>query len=107
MPSAMPLKAIRSKADLAINGAPPAFEPPLHVVRRHIGNREAFLSRIGQVLENQWLTSWTFIATTHALYWRRITPVFADIDPSNHNLPPGSVLRMIKAGYQRHPRGAP
>ncbi|GAA4853370.1 DegT/DnrJ/EryC1/StrS family aminotransferase [Luteimonas vadosa] len=39
--------------------------------------------------------SWTFIATAHALYWQGITPVFADIDPSTHNLDPNAVRSMI------------
>src|SRR5690348_11967607 len=53
----MPLKTIRSKADLAINGAPPAFDQPLHVGRPNIGNREAFLRSVGQILDHQWLTN--------------------------------------------------
>lgn len=53
----MPTKVIRSKADLAINGAPPAFEQPLHVGRPNIGDREAFLGHVNQVLDNQWLTN--------------------------------------------------
>ena len=53
----MPLKAIRSKADLAINGAPPAFDQPLHVGRPNIGNRDAFLLRVGQILDGQRLTN--------------------------------------------------
>ncbi|MBM7130055.1 DegT/DnrJ/EryC1/StrS family aminotransferase [Dyella mobilis] len=39
--------------------------------------------------------SYTFIATAHALHWQGITPVFADIDPSTHNLDPVAVQRMI------------
>ena len=39
--------------------------------------------------------SFTFIATAHALSWQGITPVFADIDPSTHNLDPAAVRRMI------------
>jgi dTDP-4-amino-4,6-dideoxygalactose transaminase len=53
----VPIKTIRSKADLAINGAPPAFDMPLHVGRPNIGDREAFLQRINQILDNQWLTN--------------------------------------------------
>lgn len=53
----VPQKVIRSKADLAINGAPPAFEEPLHVGRPNIGDREAFLQRVNQILDNQWLTN--------------------------------------------------
>jgi dTDP-4-amino-4,6-dideoxygalactose transaminase len=53
----MPKKSIRTKADLAINGAPPAFDEPLHVGRPNIGNREAFLRNVERTLDNQWLTN--------------------------------------------------
>lgn len=53
----MPTKTIRSKDELAINGAPPAFAEPLHVGRPNIGNRGAFLSRVAEILDNQWLTN--------------------------------------------------
>ena len=39
--------------------------------------------------------SYTFVATAHALQWQEITPVFADIDPTTHNLDPEAVRRMI------------
>lgn len=39
--------------------------------------------------------AYTFVATAHALQWQGITPVFADIDPSTHNLDEGAVRRMI------------
>lgn len=137
------MKTIRSKADLAIHGAAPAFAEALHVGRPNIGDRAAFMQLLDQVLDNQWLTnngpivqeferqvaqrlgvkhcvamcngtialeiairalklegevivpSWTFVATAHALYWQGITPVFADIDPTTHNLDPVAVRRMI------------
>lgn len=137
------MKEIRTAADLAINGAPPAFREPLHVGRPNIVSRDAFLTQVGKVLDNQWLTnngplvcelerriadylgvkhcvamcngtialeiairalglsgevivpSWTFVATAHALHWQGITPVFADIDPTTHNLDPEAVRRMI------------
>lgn len=41
--------------------------------------------------------SYTFVATAHALQWQGITPVFADIDPTTHNLDPAAVQRMITA----------
>lgn len=53
----MPGKIIRSKADLAINGAPPAFAEPLHVGRPNICNRGAFLERVAQILDSHWLTN--------------------------------------------------
>ncbi len=136
-------KSIRTAADLAINGAPPAFSTPIHVGAPNVGDRAAFLHAVGQVLDNNWLTnngplvrefeqriaakvgvkhcvamcngtialeiairalglqgevivpSWTFVATAHALSWQGITPVFADIDPTTHNLDPAAVRRMI------------
>lgn len=57
--------------------------------------------------------SYTFIATAHALHWQGITPVFADIDPSTHNLDPDAVRRMITPkttgiiGVHLWGRGAP
>ena len=39
--------------------------------------------------------AFTFIATPHALQWQAITPVFADVDRSTHNLDPHRVERMI------------
>lgn len=53
----MPPKSIHSKADLAINGAPPAFDEPIHVGRPNIRSREAFLKRVVQILDNRWLTN--------------------------------------------------
>ena len=53
----MPNKTIRGKADLAINGAQPAFAEPLHVGRPNIGDRAAFLARVERILDNRWLTN--------------------------------------------------
>ncbi len=41
--------------------------------------------------------SFTFVATAHALQWQGITPAFADIDPTSHNLDPTRVEQMITA----------
>jgi dTDP-4-amino-4,6-dideoxygalactose transaminase len=51
------MKTISSPADLAINGAPPAYRDPLHVGRPNIGNRASFIQRVNQILDNQWLTN--------------------------------------------------
>ena len=51
------MKTIQSRADLAINGAPPAFDEPLHVGRPNIGDRGAFLRNMERILDNQWLTN--------------------------------------------------
>jgi dTDP-4-amino-4,6-dideoxygalactose transaminase len=51
------MKAIASFQDLAINGAPPAFEQPLHVGRPNIGDREAFLKYAGEMFDRRWLSN--------------------------------------------------
>lgn len=51
------MKRIRTSADLAINGAPPAFENQLHVGRPNIGARDSFMRRVHQVLDSRWLTN--------------------------------------------------
>ncbi len=137
------MKSIQTSQDLAINGASPAFDTPLHVGRPNVGDRETFLGYVEEILDRIWLTnngpmvqefekrvadyhgvghciamcngtialeiairalgmegevivpSYTFIATAHALHWQGITPVFADIDPSTHNLDPDAVRSMI------------
>ncbi|MCB1121740.1 MAG: DegT/DnrJ/EryC1/StrS family aminotransferase, partial [Verrucomicrobiae bacterium] len=40
-------------------------------------------------------TPFTFAATTHALYWNKIRPVFVDIDPDTYNLDPAKVEAAI------------
>lgn len=44
-------------ASLAINGASPAFEQPLHVGRPNIGDRAALMERIETLLDNRWLSN--------------------------------------------------
>lgn len=41
--------------------------------------------------------AYTFVATAHAVQWRGLTPVFADIDPVTHNLDPTLIERHITA----------
>lgn len=53
----MTLKTIRSHTDLAVHGALPAFAEPLHVGRPNIGDRDAFLRLVGEVLDRRWLTN--------------------------------------------------
>ncbi|WP_295937780.1 DegT/DnrJ/EryC1/StrS family aminotransferase [uncultured Alistipes sp.] len=40
-------------------------------------------------------TPFSFVATTHALWWNRIDPVFADIEPQYLNLDPGRIEAAI------------
>ena len=51
------MKPICKFRDLAINGAAPAFEHPLHVGRPNIGNREAFLEYAKEIYDRCWLTN--------------------------------------------------
>lgn len=50
-------KYIRTPADLAVNGAPPAFDEPLHVGRPNLGDREALLRYTAQIYDRRWLTN--------------------------------------------------
>jgi dTDP-4-amino-4,6-dideoxygalactose transaminase len=40
-------------------------------------------------------TPFTFVATTHALYWNKIRPVFVDIEPDHYTLDPEKVEEAI------------
>ncbi|MGO8697119.1 MAG: DegT/DnrJ/EryC1/StrS family aminotransferase [Limisphaerales bacterium] len=40
-------------------------------------------------------TPFTFVATTHALYWNKIRPVFVDIEPEHYTLDPERVEKAI------------
>jgi dTDP-4-amino-4,6-dideoxygalactose transaminase len=50
-------KRIRSRADLAINGAAPAFDEPVHVGRPNLGDRHSFLQRVGALLDSRHFTN--------------------------------------------------
>lgn len=52
-----PIKAVRSAEDLAINGAPPMFDKPLHVGRPNIGSQARFLQRAAEILDRGWLSN--------------------------------------------------
>lgn len=51
------MKVIRSRADLAINGASPAFAEAVHVGRPNIGDRTHFLEMAAGILDRAWLTN--------------------------------------------------
>jgi len=40
-------------------------------------------------------TPYSFVATTHALWWNNIKPVFCDIDPDSFNLDPDKIEKAI------------
>lgn len=40
-------------------------------------------------------TPYSFVATTHALWWNNITPVFVDIDPATGNIDPEKIEAAI------------
>lgn len=46
-----------SPSELAIFGAPPAFQEKLHVGRPNVGDRDRLLGRIEEVLDSRWLTN--------------------------------------------------
>lgn len=51
------MKSIRNLGELAINGAQPAFEHPLHVGRPNIGDRDAFLKYAAVMFDRHWLSN--------------------------------------------------
>lgn len=51
------MKTINTPDDLAINGAVPAFDQPLHVGRPNIGSREDFIRYIDEIFDRDWLTN--------------------------------------------------
>lgn len=51
------MKQIKTKADLAINGAAPAFDEKLHVGRPNTGDKAEFLNYVDQIFERKWLTN--------------------------------------------------
>lgn len=51
------MKRIDSPKDLAINGASPAFDQPLHVGRPNIGSSDAFLKLAGEMFDRRWLSN--------------------------------------------------
>ena len=51
------MKSFHNASDLAINGAAPAFEQPLHVGRPNIGSREAFLAYANDIFDRRWLSN--------------------------------------------------
>lgn len=51
------MKPIRRFADLAINGAPPAFAEQLHVGRPNMGDRDAFMRHVEDIFDRRWLSN--------------------------------------------------
>lgn len=51
------MKPIHQQADLAINGAAPAFDDPLHVGRPNMGDRDAFMRHVGDIFDRRWLSN--------------------------------------------------
>lgn len=51
------MKTIRHASDLAINGAPPAFDEPIHVGRPNLGDRRQLLAYTGEIYDRRWLTN--------------------------------------------------
>lgn len=53
----MPTTSDNRNAELAVFGAAPAFDRPLHVGRPNIGNRDRLMERIAGALDRNWLTN--------------------------------------------------
>lgn len=51
------MKQIRTQQDLAIHGAPPAFDQQLHVGRPNMGSREAFMRYVNDIYDSRWLSN--------------------------------------------------
>lgn len=51
------MKPIRSLSDLAIRGAPPVFEEPLHVGRPNVGDRDMFMRLAGEMFDRRWFSN--------------------------------------------------
>ena len=51
------MKPITSPRSLAIFGAPPTFDEPLHVGRPNLGNRAAFMRRVDEILDSRWFSN--------------------------------------------------
>jgi len=51
------MKTIRTRADLAIHGAAPAFDEALHVGRPNMGDRDAFMRHVEDIFERRWLSN--------------------------------------------------
>lgn len=52
-----PAPVKKNADDLAIFGAAPVFDTPLHVGRPNIGNRDHLLQRISEILDRRWFTN--------------------------------------------------
>ena len=51
------MKSFESHRDLALFGASPAFEEPLHVGRPNMGNQEKFQSYVNEIFDRRWLSN--------------------------------------------------
>ncbi len=51
------MKQIKTDQDLAINGAAPAFDQPLHVGRPNMGDRETFLDYVNEIFDRRWFSN--------------------------------------------------
>lgn len=57
MPRPEQFKCIHRAADLAINGAPPAFSTPLHVGRPNIGDQKRYAEVMAEMFGRRWLSN--------------------------------------------------
>jgi len=101
------------------------FETPIYVTRPYLPPIDEFRQGLEEIWESRWLTNngprlfnngtlalqiamqgmgisgevittpYTFVATTHTLFWNKIRPVFVDIEPDYYTLDPDKVEAAI------------
>lgn len=50
-------KKISTASDLALNGAKPSFNEPIHVGRPNMGDRVAFIKHVNDIFDRRWLSN--------------------------------------------------
>ena len=51
------MKEIKTRRDLAINGAPAAFKQALHIGRPNVGSRKEFFKYAEEIFDRNWLSN--------------------------------------------------
>jgi dTDP-4-amino-4,6-dideoxygalactose transaminase len=98
------LEEIWANAWLTNNG--PVLQRYQEALCRHFGTENLCLFNNGtlalqialqgmQITGEVITTPFTFVATTHALFWNKIRPVFVDIEPDHYTLDPAKVEAAI------------
>ncbi|UPG91443.1 aminotransferase class I/II-fold pyridoxal phosphate-dependent enzyme [Luteibacter aegosomaticola] len=51
------IKVAQRRADLAVEGAPPAFDTALHVGGPNVGDRDLFMRHVGEMFDRRWFSN--------------------------------------------------